>query len=389
MAVKVKQRKGTWWLFIDHKGKRKAKKVGSERAAREAAAKIEAKITLGQFEVQEKKQRPFATYFTTWLDTYVKAHCKERTYDLYEAALRLYLRAAFGQRDIRTIGRDDVKKLAYDLLAQGKSRNTVKSVLTPLTECFNHALEDGHLDRNPALHILRRTRNEEEEQKHKADFLTREELGTLLRTCQKHFPGSYPFVSLLARTGLRLGEAIALQWGEVDFAGHFLTVKRTWSNRRLTTPKSGKSRKVDMSQQLADTLKALLVERKKETLKKGWGVVPAWVFISEVGTPLHAVNFHYRVWRQLLAKAGLRYIRVHDLRHTYASLLIQQGESLVYVKEQMGHHSIKITVDTYGHLIPGGNRQAVDRLDGLENTTIRNPDATSPENTVSEGSVTA
>ena len=55
--------------------------------------------------------------------------------------------------------------------------------------------------------------------------------------------------------------------------------------------------------------------------------------------------------------------RIHDLRHTYASLLIQQGESLAYVRDQLGHHSIKLTVDTYGHLAPGGNRAAVDKLD--------------------------
>jgi len=84
-----------------------------------------------------------------------------------------------------------------------------------------------------------------------------------------------------------------------------------------------------------------------------------------------------------LAKANLRYIRVHDLRHTFASLLIQNGESLAYVKEQMGYHSITITVDTYGHLVPGGNKAAVDRLDGLETTTIRNPDATALLNPVS------
>jgi len=61
---------------------------------------------------------------------------------------------------------------------------------------------------------------------------------------------------------------------------------------------------------------------------------------------------------------GIRHLRIHDLRHTFASLLLQQGESLVYVKEQMGHSSIQVTVDLYGHLIPGGNKQAVDRLDG-------------------------
>jgi len=84
-----------------------------------------------------------------------------------------------------------------------------------------------------------------------------------------------------------------------------------------------------------------------------------------------------------LAKAGLRYIRVHDIRHTFASLLIQNGESLAYVKEQMGYHSITITVDTYGHLVPGGNKAAVDRLAELETTTIRNLDATATLNTVS------
>ncbi len=72
------------------------------------------------------------------------------------------------------------------------------------------------------------------------------------------------------------------------------------------------------------------------------------------------------VFYRCLDLAELRRVRFHDLRHTYASLLIQQGESLAYVKDQLGHHSIQITVDIYGHLVPGGNRQAVDRLDDVE-----------------------
>ena len=67
-------------------------------------------------------------------------------------------------------------------------------------------------------------------------------------------------------------------------------------------------------------------------------------------------------WITALEKAGLRRIRFHDLRHTFASLLIQNGESLAYVKDQLGHSSIKMTVDVYGHLVPGANRQAVNRL---------------------------
>jgi integrase len=116
---------------------------------------------------------------------------------------------------------------------------------------------------------LRKARKEGSVHQQHASALRREELGLLLRTCQEHFPVFYPFVSLLARTGLRLGEAIGLQWGEIDVQGRFIEVRRTLSDRRVTTPKSGKSRRVDMSQQLTETFRTLLLERKKETLRKG------------------------------------------------------------------------------------------------------------------------
>jgi len=91
-------------------------------------------------------------------------------------------------------------------------------------------------------------------------------------------------------------------------------------------------------------------------------VMRGWLFTTPAGTRLEPSNLR-KVFSKLLADAKLRQIRFHDLRHTFASLLIGQGESLAYVRDQLGHHSIQITVDTYGHLVPGGNRQAVDRLD--------------------------
>src|SRR5215470_15223371 len=102
MAVKVKQHKGAWWVFIDHRGKRKAKRVGtSKRAAEQVAEKIQAKIALGQFEiVDEKAKRPFDAYFRNWMATYARAHCKDSTVAGYEASFRLYLLPAFGQRDL-------------------------------------------------------------------------------------------------------------------------------------------------------------------------------------------------------------------------------------------------------------------------------------------------
>ncbi len=378
MAVKVKQHKGAWWVFVDHKGKRKAKRVGtSKRAAEQVAEKIQAKIALGQFEiVDQKTTRPFDEYFRNWLDTYARAHCKDSTVAGYEASFRLYLLPAFGQKDLNDVSRERVKQLAYDMLAQKKSRSYVKATLAPLCEMFNHAIEDGHVSVNPALRILRRNRTEEAEQKQKASALTREELTTLLVTCQEHFPRHYPFVLLLARSGLRIGEAVALQWGDIDFHGRFLHVQRNWVDGALTTPKNGKTRRVDMSRQLADTLSKLHVERKKETLKNGWGEVPPWLFLNDAGNMLDPDNFRKRVWPKILAKAGLRFLRIHDLRHTFASLLVQQGEPLTYVQAQMGHHSAGFTLQVYGHLLPSGDKRAVDRLDETPEATIRNPDAT-------------
>jgi hypothetical protein len=87
------------------------------------------------------------------------------------------------------------------------------------------------------------------------------------------------------------------------------------------------------------------------------------LFPSEAGTPIDMNNFSQRIFKPLLTRAGLRKIRFHDLRHTFGSLLIQAGASLVYVRDQMGHSSIQVTVDIYGHLVPAANISFVDRLD--------------------------
>lgn len=230
-----------------------------------------------------------------------------------------------------------------------------------------------------ALRILKRSHVAEGNQQDRLQPFTREEVPILLETCREQYPGHYALILLLVRAGLRIGEALALQWGDIDFNGRFADVRQTWSNGRLTITKGNRRRRVDLSLHLAETLKALLVERKKETLRKGWGEVPEWVFISHGGTRLFRGNVYERIWLNVLRKAGLRQARLHDLRHTYASLLIQQGAPLAYVKEQLGHSSIKITVDTYGHLVPGGNRAEVDRLDDPIPATIRNLSATTPQ----------
>jgi integrase len=100
-----------------------------------------------------------------------------------------------------------------------------------------------------------------------------------------------------------------------------------------------------------------------EAFERGEERIPQLVFPSETGGPLDGVNVYHRDFLPCLAAAGLRHVTFHALRHSYASHLIQAGASLTYVKEQMGHSSIQVTVDTYGHLIAGADIAWAEKLD--------------------------
>jgi integrase len=250
--------------------------------------------------------------------------------------------------------------LLFELNKKGLSRNSVRLIYATLRVILNNSVDDGLLPVNPALKAgksLRQTAMPV------ITPLTRGELNLLLVTIKERFPGYYPLFLTLSRTGLRLGEALGLQWQDVDLDKRSIRVRRTLSAGRLESPKNGRTRNVDMSQQLTAVLREHLQSRKEELATRQWREFPSWVFCNTVGTPLDSNNVRQRIFYKAIKTAGIKKIRIHDLRHTYASLLIQNKESLVYARDQLGHFSIQQTVDTYGHLICGANREAVDRLD--------------------------
>jgi len=237
----------------------------------------------------------------------------------------------------------------------------VTHIKNAISGILNLAVDDCVINVNPAHKLGKIVR--EKELKLQADPLTKEETSLLLNMFLEHYPLHYPMALTLCRTGMRLGEAIGLQWGDIDFKSRFITVQRGRSKSRTETPKNGKSRRVDMSWQLTNVLLHLKQQRTEEKLKKGWEEMPQWVFVTDKGTPLIEGHWRERVFNKALEKAKLRKIRIHDLRHGFATQLIQAGESLAFIKDQLGHHSIKVTVDIYGHLVPGANKSAVDKLD--------------------------
>jgi integrase len=359
---KVKGKGKPWWVFIAHNGKRKSIRVGDKAAAEALAAKIQEQLTLGKVDLAPRPNVPtFGEYARKkFLEGYVKANKKASTYSSYESILRNHLEP-FARVPLDQLVRPAIREMIFEKLKKKLAPNTVRNIKAVISGVLSHALEDGLIAANPASRLGKFIKTKDR----KADInpLTREEARDLLAVMAEHYPRHYPLFLCLLRTGMRIGEALALEWGAVDFRGGFIEVRRAYTKGAYTTPKNGKIRRVDMSPQLADTLKELRTERKREALEKWQGQVPDVVFVNRDGRMMCYYHLLPRVLHPALAKAGLRRIRIHDLRHTFASLLIQNGESLAYVKDQLGHGSISITVDTYGHLVPGANREAVAKLD--------------------------
>ncbi len=304
-----------------------------------------------------------------WLKDYARIECKLSTADGYEGVLNQYLRPRFGRKLLNEIRRDDIKKLISELISDELSRNTIRNALCVIRSLLNYAIEEGLLESNPAARLGRFTRSARTAQT-KGIALTTQEVQQFLRASQEICPEYHPLFLMAVRAGLRRGELVALQWGDIQLGSddkdsdRFILVQHNYVRREHTTTKSKKSRRVDLSRELRRALIELRDKRLLEAYLKGRNdISEELVFRSHEGTILDPDNLYHRVFLPVLAKAGIRKIRLHDLRHTFGSLLLQNGASIVYVKEQMGHSSIQVTVDIYGHLIPGANVCFVDRLD--------------------------
>jgi integrase len=224
--------------------------------------------------------------------------------------------------------------LPTEVLNTNATQDTLVAVL-------NSAVDDGLISSNPALRWGRVVRSEQT-QVEEIEVFTPEELTRLLEVIERDYHYAYPFILCLARTGLRLGEAMALQWADVDFAQRVLLVRRSVRRGVTAVPKNGKARRVDMSRQLSAVLRNWKTLRDAEAVVEGQVAGP-WLFPALASDPRAQDTFR-RLWARILDKAGLRYRKPHVLRHTYASLLIQAGEPITYVQGQLGHHSAAFTL---------------------------------------------
>jgi len=359
----IRKRRGKW--VVDYRDGGGVRRWVTCQTRRQAESVLEDKL-------REARQptRPAADpditirdYSERWIDL-VATSLKPRTLETNRYVLRVHLLPELGHLKVRQLHKGQVKAFLARKLASGLSRATVRIIYSTLRAMLNAAVDDGVILANPATRLGRSFRlvTPPPARQEEIKAMTREQLAAFLTAAQQD-RAYYPFFLLLARTGMRLGEGLALQWEDLNFPEREIRVARALSAGQIETPKSGHGRTVDMSQQLASAFRRLHVERKAETLKRGWRGMPPWVFCTEAGTPLDKSKVR-KVFSRVLKRANLPlHFSPHCLRHTFASLLLQQGESPVYVQRQLGHASIKLTVDTYGRWLPMGNKAAVDRLD--------------------------
>jgi integrase len=361
MGVKVRQKvkgKGKpWWVFISHKGKRTSRKVDDKKAAEEVASIIRAKLKLGEFDFEKPKQAPsFEEYAKMWLS--LPHDWKESTKESYLNNLENHIYPVFGTTPINEIKRKDLKSFFDKLLSNGVATNTVALIRSPISGVLSHALDSELIETNPIVGlklIQKKTQLDIEP-------LSKDDVGRLLVAAQAYNKGAYYSTILCAlMTGMRIGEVRALKWNDVDFENRLIEVKRSCRRGRITKPKSGKIRRVDMSPHLAKVLREL---KHKQWKKYAGKDLPQWVFTNIRGGMLRYMAFK-KALMACLKLAGLRKIRIHDLRHTYATIRLLSGHNIGDVSYQLGHSSIKITYDTYGHWLPGTFKSEVDELDNL------------------------
>ena len=344
----VVKRAGCWYAVYRINGRQRWEAAGPSK--KRAERLLVRRVTEVYDEaVAELKKATFADFAEMWLQDYAKMSVKQSTYISYETITRRHLLPNLGKLWLHQISGSDIQRLlARKIRLDGLSPKSVVNILIPLKEMLQHAIEWGYLRSNPAA-FVKRPHVEIEEM----DFLSPDEICLLLEHVNSRYQA---FFMAAVLTGMRRGELLALKWGDIDWNSSQISVRRSLYRGVFQTPKSTYSfRRIMLSPMLIQTLMYHRTVASSSELDL--------VFCDVNGRPLDPDNLVKRQFLTALDRAGIRRIRFHDLRHTYASLLIAQGEDIKFVQAQLGHSSAKTTLDRYGHLFPGTHKESARRLD--------------------------
>lgn len=335
---------------------------------------IESSLHRGDLPDLEAGRLPFTYWADHWLDT---RQVRRKTINGYRGIVTNHLNPVFGNLPINSIDRSKVMLFVADMTKRNIPEGTRTNIRRTLSMILNEALRSRAITFNPTDGVrIKRSRREE------MVFLTRQQVailahsignptfstgGHVSQTYSKHYPQYEVMVRFVSETGLRSGEIAALRIGDLDLVNRRVYVSRSASETEgqliYESTKTYETRSVPIPKMVAQEM--------QEHLKSRPNKASAFVFTSVEGTPLrhkYFYNRHYvRAVKQSVDQEGKPLVppqtRFHDLRHTYAALLIAAGANALTVKQRMGHSSITVTMDRYGHLFPHLEEELTDRMD--------------------------
>jgi len=373
-----KRSKGSWEIYLDigrdpATGKRLRHYEairGTKKDAQQRLAELHVEVEKQSY-VRQPKQLTVASWLEQWLKDYVEMHCSPRTVESYRSIVHKHLIPALGKLPLTKLEPYHVQVYHTRKLSQGRiagrgglSRRSVQYHHVILSEALKNAVRLGLLVRN----VCQVVDPPSPERKEMAT-LTSDEVPDFLEAIEVSPYRTLFYVSLF--TGLRRSELLGLQWGDLTLELASLSVARTLHQLDsgeyvIRPPKTKKSKRVvDLSPNVALLLRQ---HRKEQEAQRALVGKPLreddWVFAHPDGNPLRPGTVSH-AFSKLSHKGVIPKLRLHDLRHSHATLLLEDGMDINAVKQRLGHSSAAFTLDTYGHVTPRMQRAVVDSLDRL------------------------
>jgi integrase len=366
----IEKSKNVWLIRIQQRGIN-GKRISFSETFKGTKSEADKQLTkkLGELDngtLNISSKQTLSEYLDVWLETIAKPRLHPRTFGDYKDLLRLHVRDSLGNIKLSDLKAVHIQKLYGELQTEKKlAARRVRYVHSVLSSALKKAVELDILPRNVAklVQLPKQTKKE-------MDVLTEVECGLFMKALKGERLET--MFSFALATGLRPEEYLGLQWKDLDFEKKTASVRRAVirvpkSKWYFSEPKTKSSRRtLPLPVTLISELRTHRRKQNEERLKLG----AAWqshdlVFPSEVGTPSTHSNIT-QVFKRVLKNAKLRTsLRLYDLRHSHATLLLKAGVHAKVVSERLGHSNIALTLDVYSHVLPSMQAEAAAHLETM------------------------
>ena len=335
---------------------------GTKKVAEKRLAELLHQLDTGMF--MKPGKMTLADYLKQWLLDYCWANLAPRTAEGYESIVHCHLIPSLGQIPLTQLKPEHLQHIYSEKLAAGLSHRTVRYIHVTLHKALQDAVRLGIIVRNPADAV-----KPPKVQRQEIRTMSESDIHIFLEFAKFTFYYALFFMAIF--TGMRRSELLALRWSDVDLILCQLSVTRALhqlqdGSRIFRQPKTAKGRRLISLSPSTTTLLREYREQQEE-MRQALGSTLTeddLVFCHADGKPL-LPNSVSHAWTKLASHTGLKGIRLHDARHTHASLMLKQGIHPKIVQERLGHASIQITLDTYSHVTPGLQQAAANRFDDI------------------------